>query len=82
MDEIKKRIDELEVERNLKLRHEAIHHELGRLHAISASNKMKAIQAEKISKERSIHSLVSETKRLDEERAVIKKELSALEAQK
>ena len=43
---------------------------------------MKAIQAEKISKERSIHSLVSETKRLDEERAVIKKELSALEAQK
>jgi chromosome segregation protein len=82
MDEIKKRIDELEVERNLKLRHEAIHHELGRLHAISASNKMKAIQAEKISKERSIHSLVSETKRLDEERAVIKKELSTLEAQK
>ena len=82
MDEIKKRIDELEVERNLKLRHEAIHHELGRLHAISASNKMKAIQAEKISKERSIHSLVYETKRLDEERAVIKKELSALEAQK
>ena len=82
MDEIKKRIDELEVERNLKLRHEAIHHELGRLHAISASNKMKAIQAEKISKERSIHSLVSETKRLDDERAVIKKELSTLEAQK
>ncbi len=82
MDEIKKRIDELEAERNLKLRHEFINFELGRMHAISASNKMKAIQAEKISKERSIHSLVSQTKRLDEERAAIKKELSVLEAQK
>ncbi len=82
MDEIKKRIDELEAERNLKLRHEFINFELGRMHAISASNKMKAIQAEKVSKERSIHSLISETKRLDEERAAIKKELSVFEAQK
>ncbi|MGI0004156.1 MAG: AAA family ATPase, partial [Candidatus Nitrosotenuis sp.] len=82
MDEIKKRIDELEAERNLKLRHEFINFELGRMHAISASNKMKAVQAEKISKERSIHSLVSETKRLDEERAAIRKDLSILESQK
>jgi chromosome segregation protein len=82
MDEIKKRIDELEVERNQKLRHEFIHFELGRLHAISASNKMKAIQTEKISKERSMHSLVSESKKLDEERAAVKKEISELESQK
>ncbi|MDG7050408.1 MAG: AAA family ATPase, partial [Nitrososphaerota archaeon] len=82
MDEIKKRIDELEVERNQKLRHEFINFELGRLHAISASNKMKAIQTEKISKERSMHSLVSESKKLDEERIVLKKEISELESQK
>jgi len=82
MDEIKKRIDELEAERNLKLRYELINRELGRLHAISASTKMKAIQTEKVSKERSMHSLVSEAKKLDEERAVIKKEISELEAQK
>ncbi|MEM2786345.1 MAG: AAA family ATPase, partial [Candidatus Nitrosotenuis sp.] len=82
MDEIKKRIDELEAERNLKLRHDLINREIGRLHAISASNKMKAIQSEKISKERSIHSLVAEAKRLDEERAAIKKEISVLESQK
>ncbi|MEW6043859.1 MAG: chromosome segregation SMC family protein [Thermoproteota archaeon] len=82
MDEIKKRIDELEAERNLKLRHDLIHREIGRLHAISASNKMKVIQSEKTSKERSIHSLVSESKRLDEERAAIKKEISLLESQK
>jgi chromosome segregation protein len=82
MDEIKKRIDELEAERNLKLRYDLINRELGRLHAISASTKMKAIQTEKISKERSLHSLVSEAKKLDEERAAIKKEISALEAQK
>lgn len=82
MDEIKKRIDELEVERNQKLRHEFINFELGRLHAISASNKMKAIQTEKISKERSMHSLVSESKKLDEERAVLKKQIADLESQK
>ncbi len=82
MDEIKKRIDELEVERNQKLRHEFINFELGRLHAISASNKMKAIQTEKISKERSMHSLVSESKKLDEERISLKKEISELESQK
>jgi len=82
MDEIKKRIDELEAERNQKLRHEFINFELGRLHAISASNKMKAIQTEKVSKERSMHSLVSESKKLDEERALVKKEISELESQK
>jgi chromosome segregation protein len=82
MDEIKKRIDELEVERNLKLRYELINRELGRLHAISASNKMKVIQIEKLSKERSMHSLVTETKKLDGEKATIKKEISELEAQK
>ncbi len=82
MDEIKKRIDELEAERNLKLRHEFINFELGRMHAISASNKMKAIQTEKISKERSINSLVSESKRLEEERLSVRKELSVLESQK
>jgi chromosome segregation protein len=82
MDEIKKRIDELEAERNQKLRHEFINFELGRLHAISASNKMKAIQTEKISKERSMHSLVSESKKLDEERAVLKKQIAELESQK
>jgi chromosome segregation protein len=43
---------------------------------------MKAIQTEKISKERSMHSLVSESKKLDEERAAIKKEISELESQK
>lgn len=82
MDEIKKRIDELEVERNLKLRSELINREIGRFHAISASNKMKVIQAEKISKERSMHSLVSEAKKLDEERARLKKEIAELESQK
>ncbi|MEM3172054.1 MAG: AAA family ATPase, partial [Candidatus Nitrosotenuis sp.] len=82
MDEIKKRIDELEVERNLKLRYELINREIGRFHAISASNKMKVIQAEKISKERSMHSLVSEAKKLDEERARLKKEIAELESQK
>ncbi|HET8719580.1 MAG TPA: chromosome segregation SMC family protein [Candidatus Nitrosotenuis sp.] len=82
MDEIKKRIDELEAERNLKLRYEFINRELGRLNAISASTKMKAIQLEKTSKERSLHSLSSESKKLDEERSVLKKEIADLDKQK
>jgi chromosome segregation protein len=82
MGEIKKRIDELEVERNLKMRYDLINREIGRFHAISASNKMKAIQSEKISKERSMNSLVSEAKKLDEERSKLKKEISELESQK
>ena len=82
MDEIKKRIDELEAERNQKIRHEFINFELGRLHAISASNKMKAIQTEKLSKERSMHVLVSESKKMDEERIVFRKQISELESQK
>lgn len=82
MTEIKKRIDELEVERNMKLRYDLINREIGRFHAISASNKMKAIQSEKISKERSMHSLVSEAKKLDDERSKLKKEISELESQK
>jgi len=51
MDEIKKRIDELEEERNLKLRHDLLERELNRLNAISASNKLKVILAEKETKE-------------------------------
>src|SRR3990167_10303230 len=38
MDEIKKRIDELEVERNRKLRHDALDREISRLRAISRSS--------------------------------------------
>ncbi len=47
MDEIKKRIDELEEERNQKLRHDILERELNRYKAISAANKMKTVSIQK-----------------------------------
>lgn len=47
MGEIKNRIDELEEERNQKLRHDIIERELNRYKAIDAANKMKILSAKK-----------------------------------
>ena len=47
MGEIKKRIDELEEERNQKLRHDILERELNRYKAIAAANKMKIISSKK-----------------------------------
>ena len=51
MDEIKKRIDELELERNNQLRFDILDKELKRLYAIQSSNKLRDIESTKISKE-------------------------------
>ena len=82
MDEIKKRIDELEEERNLKLRHDLLERELNRLNAISASNKLKVILAEKETKDKEFHTLNSEMTTLDSERAVIRTEIEKLDSEK
>ncbi len=82
MDEIKKRIDELEEERNLKLRYDFLERELNRYNAISATNKMKIIQSEKISKERNHTALTAEITKLDEERSVIRSEIEVLDKEK
>ena len=74
MGEVKKRIDELEEERNTKLRFDMIERELNRYHAISAAGKLKIILNDKISKERSVNSLNSEKKKFDEEKIGLKKE--------
>ena len=82
MDEIKKRIDELEEERNLKLRHEILERELNRLNAISASNKLKVIVAQKETKDTEFNSLNSEMSGLDQERGVIRTDIQKLESEK
>ena len=82
MDEIKKRIDELEEERNLKLRHEILERELNRLNAISASNKLKVIVAQKETKDKEFNSLNSEMSGLDQERGVIRADIQKLESEK
>lgn len=82
MDEIKKRIDELEEERNLKLRYDFLERELNRYNAISATNKMKIIKTEKTSKERSFSALTAEITKLDEERTIIRNQIQTLDQEK
>ena len=82
MDEIKKRIDELEEERNNQLRYDYIDRELKRLFAIQASNKLRGIDENKVSKERSLHAVQSEAKKLEEQRGQIRDEIKKLEDEK
>ncbi|NMI83749.1 MAG: chromosome segregation protein SMC [Candidatus Nitrosopelagicus brevis] len=82
MGEVKKRIDELEEERNKKLRYDILERELNRYRAISAASSLKSIQSEKVSKDKTLNSLNSEIKHLEEERASIRKDASEIRAQK
>ena len=82
MGEVKKRIDELEEERNKKLRYDLLERELNRYRAISAASNLKTIQSEKSSKEKTLNSLNSEIKHLEEERTEIRKEISDIRKQK
>ena len=82
MGEIKKRIDELEEERNQKLRHDILERELNRYKAISAANKMKVISSQKESKETTLRTLTTDITQLDEERKTLRTEIGSLETEK
>jgi len=82
MGEVKKQIDNLEEERNLKLRHDFIEKEVARLNAIDAASKMKSIKTDKISKEQTLDELESESTKFGEELTVVKKETDELETKK
>ncbi|MGI0088523.1 MAG: AAA family ATPase [Nitrosotalea sp.] len=82
MDEIKKRIDELEEERNNQLRYDFLDRELKRLYAIQASNNLRGIDAQKVSKERNLNAVQSEYKKLDEQRGQLRDEIKKLEEEK
>jgi len=82
MGEVKKRIDELEEDRNNKLRHELIERELNRYRAISASTDLKTIMEGKSSKQKTLNSLNSEKKHFDEDRIVTRKRRSDIQKQK
>ena len=82
MGEIKKRIDELEEERNQKLRHDVLERELTRYKAISAANKMRIISSQKSTKETSLGSISQEITKFNEERTSLRKEIESLESEK
>jgi chromosome segregation protein len=82
MGEIKKRIDELEEERNQKLRHDLLEGELNRYKAIATSNKLRIIISQKSAKEETFAKITSEIKQFDEERTIIRDEITMLENEK
>jgi len=82
MGEIKKRIDELEEERNQKLRHDILERELNRYKAIAAANKMKVVSSQKTSKESLLHDATTEITQFDDERSILRTEIGALETEK
>ena len=82
MGEIKKRIDELEEERNQKLRHDILERELNRYKAIAAANKMKIVSEQKITKETILHTLTAEVTKYSDERNILKTEINTLETEK
>lgn len=82
MGEIKKRIDELEEERNQKLRHDILERELNRYKAIAAANKMKVISAQKTSKESTLSELTGQITAFDNERTLLRTEINSLETEK
>ena len=82
MGEIKKRIDELEEERNQKLRHDLLTREINRYKAISAANQLKLVFEEKTIKKSTARTLASEVTTLDGSRDLLRSEIAALDAQK
>ena len=82
MGEIKKRIDELEEERNQKLRHDILERELNRYKAIAATNKMKVISSQKSSKESTLNALNAEITKFAGERNALREEIATLETEK
>ena len=82
MGEIKNRIDELEEERNQKMRHELLERELGRYHAVSAANKLKSVSALKSAKESDLQKRKTEITILGEERSILRSEIESLKSEK
>jgi chromosome segregation protein len=82
MDQIKKRIDELEEERNQKLRHDILERELNRYKAISAANKMKTVLIQKESKESNLDRISTEIITFNDERGVLRTQIDTLDTEK
>ncbi len=82
MDEIKKQIDELDEERNLKLRHDMLHSEIRRLQAITASRRLAEIASERDAKAAEDDDLAARMGRARDERDTVRGRIGEIEAQK
>jgi len=82
MGEVKKQIDELEIGRNLKLRHGLIGRELNRLRAVDAARKLGQIKGEKTLKEGKYSQDSSKTEELVKSQSTLKNEILTIDAEK
>jgi len=82
MGEVKKQIDELEIGRNLKLRHGLIGRELDRLRAVDAARKLGQIKGEKTLKEEKYSQDSSKTEELVKSQSTLKNEILTIDAEK
>jgi chromosome segregation protein len=82
MGEIRKRIDELEAERNDQLRYEYLESELKRLKAIWISNKISAIRNKLYSQDKDLNSNVVHSSDLSKQIEEIRTQIDRLESEK
>lgn len=78
MFEVKKHIDELEVERNAKMRHDLIRSDLVRYRALHAREQLRNLMSEKVSKEEEISCVTSEIDTLRSDLEGVRSESSQL----
>lgn len=81
-DDVKKRVDELEEERNLKLRYDMLDAEIHMLEAASAANEMVEVRRQLGEKEKERGRIADDVRRLSEERGTVRKEAEELDAEK
>ena len=82
MSEVKKQIDELEIERNMKLRYELVGRELQRFKAIDAASKLKLLLSEKSTKKEIFESNSTRSTELKNTKSTLKEEIDKIEDEK
>lgn len=82
MGEIKKRIDELEEERNQQIRYNMLVEEINKFNAIDAASKLKLIKATKTDKQKEYDEVIASSSSLDTQHASIRKEISEVDSEK
>ena len=82
MDEVKKRIDELDEDRNQTMRRNMLEQEIARYEAVSAANRIRAISDQKSAKIKSLDKNESQVSELRDARDKINDEIRVFNAQK
>ncbi len=82
MGEIKKRIDELEEERNQKMRHDVLEGEINRLNAISAANRLREVRSSAGAKKAEMDTVQAEDRRLGLARDEVRERIRKIDAEK